>query len=412
MTMPVVRGQALRDHPLSTLTKTADLVLFDGPILGLSENPSGEPYLHLWCDVDGHVNRWVVFRVSREQLTRYVDRRVTLRNLVLDPPDGFLYLADMTDDLSFEGVQIVQPSDLPDSYRPSQDSLYKFEPINTEVSLNELSRRYGTPILNVHLRHGQGVSYGSANAVTLGRMLEATGTLAESVAISLYARGKGPNALSPDEARAYGAFEYLTAKAASFSAILRPVAQQQSFPGFQDRTTEVVKVMMQLLEQTTDLEGLKEVARRFPDSVLRGLEHFANQVTAVATAVDLQWVGPDSPGELSAGMDPSRSSRIIENINHMEREEAEGFWNTGYFLALDLKLRSYRFSSTAGRESVGHFDSKIAYPLTHLSFEEEYHVYMSRRIQKREGRRRRVINEVIAEMRTAREVGALEMPNA
>src|SRR2546426_10371294 len=99
--METVQGQVVEIHPLAALEERADLVYYDGPVLALRESPSGDPYLQLWCDVGDNTNRWLVFRTAREQLTKYVDRHSTLRELVLAPPDGFLYLADVGEDLSF-----------------------------------------------------------------------------------------------------------------------------------------------------------------------------------------------------------------------------------------------------------------------------------------------------------------------
>jgi hypothetical protein len=396
--MEAVRGQLLEVHPLGSLEKRADLVYYDGPVLALSEGPSGDPYLHLWCDVDDNTNRWLVFRVTREQLTRFVNRLVPLRQLVVSPPDGFLYLADVRNDLSYAAVQLVLPTALPDSYVPPADSNYQFDPVNTELDLGQLAKRYGTPLLNLHLRRGRGISFGSADIVTLGSLLETTGKLAEHIAVNLFTKRRGTEHLTADEAKVYGAFEYVTSKAASFSAIIRPVIQQANLPGFEDRTAQVVSVIMELLETTREFEGLKVAAGKYSDSVLRGLEHLLTQVEETAAQLDVEWVEPETNRASASFVDAHASRRILDNMNRLESEEAEGLWLEGTFTALDLKLRSYRFVASTGRESTGRFDSKIAYPLTHLSFEEKYRVYMTRKTQKLGGRKRLRIDEVIGQI--------------
>jgi len=149
---------------------------------------------------------------------------------------------------------------------------------------------------------------------------------------------------------------------------------------------------------TREFEGLKLVAGKYSEGVLRGLEHLLTEVEETAAQLDLKWVEPDTHRAAESFVDPHVSRRILDNMNRLEHEEAEGLWLEGTFTALDLKLRSYRFVASTGRESTGRFDSKIAYPLSHLSFEEKYRVYMTRKTQKLGGRKRLRIDEVIGQI--------------
>jgi hypothetical protein len=395
--METVRGQVLEIHPLDALERRADLVFYDGPILELFESPAGEPYLQLWCDVEGAVHRWIVFRVAREQLTRYIDRVTTLRQLVLEPPDGFVYLADI-DDLSVKTVRLVRPTELPANYLPASDSYYEFEPIHTELDLAQLAQRYGTPLLNLHLRRGKGVSFGSANIVTLGTLLQKTGALGENVAVDLHSRTRGKTPIPVDEARKYGTFEFVTSKAASFSAILRPVVQQENLPGFEDRTAEVVRVMMELIQNTQDFEGLQRAAGTYSDSVLRGLERLLKDVQEASVQLDVSWAEPRTNRVSRTSLDPFVSQRILDNMSRREKEEAEGLWLEGKFNLLDVKNRMYRFIATTGRETTGRFDTKLAYPITRLSFEQRYKVWVSRRREKLGGHKREHVEETMGQI--------------
>ena len=173
---------------------------------------------------------------------------------------------------------------------------------------------------------------------------------------------------------------------------------QENLPGFTDKTTEVVDVIVGLLTTTPVYEGLKQAAERHQDTVIRHLEALVKDVQTRNVALDVRWASPGTGEIKSAAIDTSSSIKILENINRLEREESEGFWNQGVFLAVDIKLRSYRFQSSAGRESTGKFDPQLAYPLTHISFEREYRVYMNRRTVKVSGRSRPRVAETIGEL--------------
>ena len=54
---------------------------------------------------------------------------MSLRELILNPIDGFLYSVDIDDDLLYFNVHIVMPTDLPIAYIPKENSYYKFEPL-------------------------------------------------------------------------------------------------------------------------------------------------------------------------------------------------------------------------------------------------------------------------------------------
>jgi hypothetical protein len=396
--MEPLNGQLALTHPLRELQKRADLVFFDGPLLSLFENKDGDPYFFIWADVDRDTNRWVVFRTASAGLSAFLNKNVTLRELVTHPSDGFLYVADLNAASDFGDVWIIPAAELPVAYLPASNSYYEFEPIAEQFDLQSLAERYRSPLLDLHLIKGKGVRFGTADVITLGSVLKSTGELAESVAIDLFGSRRGIQGLAREDARVYGQFEYITRKAASFSAILRPLATQVTLPDFADRTSEVIDVVLELISTSDNYEALKRVADKYQDSVLRHLEELVTDVQERDLALEVRWASPTQEEFKIARLDPVISGRILDNINRLEEDEAEGFWNQGAFLAVDIKLRTYRFLSQAGRESTGHFGVKLGYPLSHISFELEYRVFINRRFVKRTGQKRRRSLEVIGEV--------------
>ena len=121
----------------SNFKKIADLVYFDGPFLSHYVSGKGDDYLFYWVDKDENDNRWLVFRVSLADLHKYIGKELTLRELMEHPNDGYLYSVDIDNDVHYHNVKLVQPSALPEEYKPDTDSFYEFEPIPT-LEANEL----------------------------------------------------------------------------------------------------------------------------------------------------------------------------------------------------------------------------------------------------------------------------------
>lgn len=121
----------------SDFKKMADLVYFDGPFLSHYVSGKGDDYLFYWVDRDETDNRWLVLRVSLANLQKYIGKELTLRELIANPNDGFLYSVDVDNDLHYHNIKLVQPSTLPEEYLPEVDSYYAFEPIPT-MDANEL----------------------------------------------------------------------------------------------------------------------------------------------------------------------------------------------------------------------------------------------------------------------------------
>ena len=120
--MEEIKGTKLDKFPLKNLIKVADLIYFDGPLLSHFRSEYGDNYLYYWFDANENFNRWLVFRVADKSLNDYLSGEVSLRELVENPWDGFVYLVDIDDDLGFHNLQMVQ--DLPSSYLPKADSYF------------------------------------------------------------------------------------------------------------------------------------------------------------------------------------------------------------------------------------------------------------------------------------------------
>ncbi|MBR3455962.1 MAG: hypothetical protein IKH26_11640 [Bacteroidaceae bacterium] len=129
--MKKIKGYEIK-FDFSKFKKIADLIYFEGPLLSHYISSKGDDYLFYWVDSDEHDNRWLVLRVNLANLQKYMSKDQTLRELIKNPNDGYLYCVDVDDSINYHDVMLVQPDDLPEEYLPAEDSYYAFEPIPTE----------------------------------------------------------------------------------------------------------------------------------------------------------------------------------------------------------------------------------------------------------------------------------------
>jgi hypothetical protein len=127
--MRQVLGADIGNVDFGESNKVADLIFFDGPLLSLYRNNEGENFFHYWCEADNAVNRWLVFKVGDQEVEEYLKGHLTLKTIVTNPKDGFLYSLDIGADNSQKAAFIVSPKELPVPYLPSDDSLYEDEPL-------------------------------------------------------------------------------------------------------------------------------------------------------------------------------------------------------------------------------------------------------------------------------------------
>ena len=96
--MRTIEGYDIQ-YDFSSFRKIADLIYYDGPLLSHYVSSKGDDYLFYWVDRDDNDNRWLVLRVSLANLQKYIGREMTLRELIENPNDGYLYSVDVDNDV-------------------------------------------------------------------------------------------------------------------------------------------------------------------------------------------------------------------------------------------------------------------------------------------------------------------------
>lgn len=104
--MDALQGNIITSLPYKELKKVYDLIYFDGPLLSHFKDAKDQNILYLWVDNNDELNRWLIFKVSDFSLYKYLKNIDSLRNLVLDQSEEFIFTADVDQDLEYSNINL------------------------------------------------------------------------------------------------------------------------------------------------------------------------------------------------------------------------------------------------------------------------------------------------------------------
>ena len=165
--MENIQGIKVAQFPLE-LNHVIDLIYFEGPLLSLFNNKSCDYYLYYWCDVDDIYNRWIIFRITQQNIKNYLLKKTTLFDLVVKPVDGFVYVINIDNELRFSNVKMIKPDKLPQSYIPKSDSFY-----DMESEFDELNKKEKLLLLSFLINEKDIIKYLSINSLKFQYFLNA-----------------------------------------------------------------------------------------------------------------------------------------------------------------------------------------------------------------------------------------------
>jgi hypothetical protein len=128
--------------PIEPLIVIGDLINnHKGPLLSVlskslfpNKDNDENYYFYYWCDVDDNCNRWLIIRVTKLQIKKYLQAQESLLNIILNPIDNYYFIVDRNIFAYDENIWLVMPYNLPKSYLPTTDSYYdkKLSGVNEE----------------------------------------------------------------------------------------------------------------------------------------------------------------------------------------------------------------------------------------------------------------------------------------
>ncbi len=108
-----------------TLQRKGDLLYHEGPLLThfVNSENSNEHYFYKWSDIDEKCNRWLIFKVTAENLISFFEGNLALLHLI--QKNQFVYFADFDTNINEVNAFICPTQRIPDDYLPSERSFFK-----------------------------------------------------------------------------------------------------------------------------------------------------------------------------------------------------------------------------------------------------------------------------------------------
>ncbi len=110
----------ISEFPLNELKWSKDLLFFEGPLLSEYKSRDSQVYLKYWCDCNESFNRWIYFKVSEQDRLRLVLGESSIREVMINQPESFLFITDENADVV--NTYMVSNNLIPETYIPSDNS--------------------------------------------------------------------------------------------------------------------------------------------------------------------------------------------------------------------------------------------------------------------------------------------------
>ena len=118
-----LQGIKIKNLPFK-LTKKGDILVANGPVLSHFVSDDGNDYLMFWVDQDKESNRRLLFFVSRENLKRYFNTAISLKELVFFNQKDFVYFIDIDSNIEYKNIIRKAVKDFPMEYAPGENSFF------------------------------------------------------------------------------------------------------------------------------------------------------------------------------------------------------------------------------------------------------------------------------------------------
>lgn len=118
-----LKGKPISTGDMPKFNWYADLIDFDGPLLSLFKGERNTDALYMWVDNDTRRNRWCIIPVNRTTLNDYLQKRTSLKEVVLSAKKViFFNMFEGVNGLTKRSCIEVARDDFPADYFPDEDA--------------------------------------------------------------------------------------------------------------------------------------------------------------------------------------------------------------------------------------------------------------------------------------------------
>ena len=359
----------------------SDLIYYDGPLSSHFVSKTGKDYLFYWVDIDEKFNRWMFFRVTPTVIQSYLDKKLSLREIICGLEEGFVSFVEIDDEANFLNTKIVKISSIPEEYLPSSQSYYCFEKYDYNC-LDSVSKELKSGVLELHIE-GNGVGYGSISLRKLSKILPQFEAMRKDLAAGFNKRclenfSKKTNGETKKSRfyslKQYTDFDVHYMMAGSARLILKPKSKYIASCISDDERDLFAREFIKVINSGFNSEEVNNVSKIYGENLIQKYSEFVDLLNEEQLGVKFTWCNAFLNKTYSSKIDKGQVSfvrSVLQSfvLNDDSDEEEEGF-----FTSLNVKTGSFTFETGEHRTIEGRFDDSIMNNIHTVSFCSKYSV--------------------------------------
>lgn len=359
----------------------SDLIYYDGPLLSHFVSKTGKDYLFYWVDIDEKFNRWMFFRVTPTVIQSYLDKKLSLREIICGLEEGFVSFVEIDDEANFLNPKIVKISSIPEEYLPSSQSYYCFEKYDYNC-LDSVSKELNSGVLELHIE-GNGVGYGSISLRKLSKILPLFEAMRKDLAAGFNKRclenfSKKTNG-ETKKSRSYSLKQYTDFDihymiAGSARLILKPKSKYIASCISDDERDLFACEFIRVINSGFNSEEVNNVSKIYGENLIHKYSEFVDLLNEEQLGVKFTWCNAFLNKTYSSKIDKEQVSFVRSVLQSFVLNDDSDEEEDGFFTSLNVKTGSFTFETGEHRTIEGRFDDSIMNNIHTVSFCSKYSV--------------------------------------
>lgn len=359
----------------------SDLIYYDGPLLSHFVSKTGKDYLFYWVDIDEKFNRWMFFRVTPTVIQSYLDKKLSLREIICGLEEGFVSFVEIDDEANFLNTKIVKISSIPEEYLPSSQSYYSFEKYDYNC-LDSVSKELKSGVLELHIE-GNGVGYGSISLRKLSKILPQFEAMRKDLAAGFNKRclenfSKKTNGETKKSRfyslKQYTDFDVHYMMAGSARLILKPKSKYIASCISDDERDLFAREFIKVINSGFNSEEVNNVSKIYGENLIQKYSEFVDLLNEEQLGVKFTWCNAFLNKTYSSKIDKGQVSFVRSVLQSFVLNDDSDEEEDGFFTSLNVKTGSFTFETGEHRTIEGRFDDSIMNNIHTVSFCSKYSV--------------------------------------
>lgn len=359
----------------------SDLIYYDGPLLSHFVSKTCKDYLFYWVDIDEKFNRWMFFRVTPTVIQSYLDKKLSLREIICGLEEGFVSFVEIDDEANFLNTKIVKISSIPEEYLPSSQSYYCFEKYDYNC-LDSVSKELKSGVLELHIE-GNGVGYGSISLRKLSKILPQFEAMRKDLAAGFNKRclenfSKKTNGETKKSRfyslKQYTDFDVHYMMAGSARLILKPKSKYIASCISDDERDLFAREFIKVINSGFNSEEVNNVSKIYGENLIQKYSEFVDLLNEEQLGVKFTWCNAFLNKTYSSKIDKGQVSFVRSVLQSFVLNDDSDEEEDGFFTSLNVKTGSFTFETGEHRTIEGRFDDSIMNNIHTVSFCSKYSV--------------------------------------